>query len=736
MKPFYSKIAATILIVSVSHINSFAASESNDLLRANYLYTHLAFNEAIPYYEKVAVTMNDPQVYAKLGDCYRLVKNPQQAVVYYAKAVTMSGAVAETKLHYAQTLISLQKYEDALPWLKQYQQEFPQDRRVANLIAGAQKAPAAYAKIPGGSTKFLNFNTDGNEFGPVMRQGELLITADTVITGRSKTDRWTGSPYYNMYAIKCDSMGNCEDAFKKVGNNLNSKFHDGPLSFTADGKTAYFTRTNFVHQFFVDNAKKDAADVVHLQIMVASGYDNASNNFENIKPFSYNSKNYSTAHPSISPSGNMLVFASDMPNTEGGTDLYLCKKDEKGGWSAPVNLGKTINTEGEEMFPYLQDDSTLYFSSDGLQGLGGLDVYKSTWNPYDMVFSAPENMGTPVNSASDDMSLTMLADGNSGYFASNRVAPKGGDNVYLFNRQEVYLALTIMDEYSEKPLGGCSVKFESIPDKRTMNSVSEGSVFTRVYPQANYVVTISRLGYQSQTLDFSTISKRPVDTINKFIKMVPNSQITYAAVVWNRELNQPIENPLVVMTKINGTQKSDSVMVPTGEVFTGIMQVNSEYQVYALKPKYYSDEKIVSTKGITPGSNDAVLDTIFMKKLDIGVKIRLDNIYYDYDKSNIREDAKPSLNRLYDLLVQTPTMNIQINSHTDCRGADAYNLKLSKARAASVVKFLTEKGIEAGRMQSKGFGETDPVDKCEDCKKCTQAQYQQNRRTEFEILKM
>ncbi|MBL7711327.1 MAG: OmpA family protein, partial [Chitinophagaceae bacterium] len=126
----------------------------------------------------------------------------------------------------------------------------------------------------------------------------------------------------------------------------------------------------------------------------------------------------------------------------------------------------------------------------------------------------------------------------------------------------------------------------------------------------------------------------------------------------------------------------------------------------------------------------------FMKKLEVGAVIRIENIYYDYDKANIREDAKPSLNRLFDLMQQNTGIAIQINSHTDCRGSDAYNMKLSQARAASVVKFLNEKGVEGSRMQSKGFGESAPIDKCEDCKKCSEEQHQQNRRTEFQILKM
>lgn len=728
MKRYYILSISALLMM---YAPAAFAAPGEDLMKARYLYTHLAFNEAIPYYEKVAANENSSEIYTQLGDCYRLIKKPEQAAVYYAKAVAINGVQPLTRLQYAKVLMSLQRYADAVVQLRLYQQQFPSDRRADNMIKGAEHAEAQYAAIPGGTAKLLSLNTNGNEFGPALRNNELIITADTIIAGSGKTDKWTGEPFYNLYAVKCDNDGNCQPEFRKVGTNLNSKFHDGPLTFSSDGRDAYFTRTNFVHRFLVDNARKDEADVVHLQIMVASGYDSSKGSFQSIKPFPYNNKSYSTAHPSISPSGNTLVFCSDMPGTEGGTDLYVSRRSGDGTWSVPANLGKHINTEGEEMFPYLHDDNTLYFASDGWPGLGGLDLFKVSLEGSD----APEHLDIPLNSSADDMSLTLLSDGSTGYFASNRAAAKSGDNVYRYTKQELHLALMITDEYSGKPVSGCTVNLESVPDKRSMTTGSDGALTTRIYPMANYMVKLSRPGYQPQTISFSALSNRPADTIRKSVSLRPNTQITYNAVIMDRATKLPIEDPVVVITRIGSTQKPDSVLVPGSGRFIGSLERNSEYQVYAVKPDYYSEEKYISTKGIIPGSNDQLRDTIFMKKLEIGAIIRIENIYYDYDKANIREDAKPSLNRLLDLMTQSQGMHIQINAHTDCRGSDTYNRKLSDARATSVVRYLTEKGIDAGRLQSRGFGESSPVEPC-DCSRCSEAQYQQNRRTEFQILKM
>jgi outer membrane protein OmpA-like peptidoglycan-associated protein/tetratricopeptide (TPR) repeat protein len=729
-KGLYAAVAATCLA------GPAIAREDNDLMKAKYLYTHLAFNEAIPYYEKVAPNMNDPEVYSRLGDCYRFVKKPQQALEYYAKAVNIQGCPAETKLHFAQTLMNMQKYEDAIGWLKQYQAEHPQEQRVANLIRSCEKARAMYAAMPAGGTTFMPFNTDGNEFGPSISKGKLLITSDTIIGGRKKTDKWTGNPFFNVYAIQCDNTGNCGNDYKKVGANLNTKFHDGPCSFTSDGKTAYFTRTNFSHTFFVDKAHKDPQGVVHLEIMEATGYDNAANKFDKIKPFKFNSKNYSTAHPTVSPSGNTMVFASDMPGSAGGTDLYIIRKDAGGKWSQPVNLGKSINTEGQEMFPYLHDDKTLFFASDGLVGLGGLDIYKAEWSESANAFTEPVNMGIPVNSSFDDMSLVMNEDGGSGYFASNRTAAKTGDNIYGFTMQEVYMSLMVVDEFSENPVPGVSVAIESVNDKRNFTTNGMGSVVTRTYPSAQYVAKLSKYGYESQSVDFSTFTSLKRDTINRFIKLKPNKAITYNAVIADAATKQPIDEALVIMTKIGGNKKPDSMYVTGGQPFNSSMETEAEYQVYAIKPNYYSDEKHITTKGMRPGSKEVIRDTIFLHELKKDVVIKIENIYYDYNKANIREDAKPSLDRLLDVLNQNPTMQIQLNSHTDCRGSDAYNMKLSAARAASVVKYLISRGIDGSRLKSHGYGETDPVDKCADCKKCTEEQHQRNRRTEFKILEI
>ncbi|RYE25586.1 MAG: hypothetical protein EOP51_03565 [Sphingobacteriales bacterium] len=712
---------------------AFAKMANEDWVRADYLYRHLAFHEAIPFYEKTAVQVSDPILFAQLGDCYKLTKNYERAAQWYAKAVAINGCPDAAKLSYGQTLMTLGKYEQALYWLKQYQQAMPNDRRTANLVSSCENAHNIADAMPQGSVALMSFNSNGSEFGPTLRKGELVFTSDSTIAGaNSKVDNWTGTPFYNLYTVACKENGKCDNDLKKVGANINTKFHDGPATFSADGNTMYFTRTNYDEKFLSRGSVPDQSGTVRLQIMVASGYDAATNKYQKTAAFPFNSKNYSTAHATLSPSGNTMVFASDMPGGEGNTDLYVTH-NVGGQWSDPENLGKNVNTEGQEAFPYLKDDNTLYFSSDGQVGLGGLDIYMASINGSSA--SAPQNMGVPMNSTYDDMSPVFYTDSDNGYFASNRPSEKAGDNIYYINKQRNFLHVKIVDANTGAKIPGASVSLTSMKDDRDFSSDRDGNVYAQLYPESQYDIVVSKPGYENKKLQAATFNLKNNDTITQEISLSPDFAIVYSAVVLDEQTMEPIENPMVVFSQM-GKSDIDSVQLETGGMYTTSLKPNADYHVYAVKHNYYSSEKILSTNGIGNIGKTALADTLYMKKLRVGEVYKIENIYYDYDKSTIREDAKPSLNTLITLLEQYPEMKIQVNSHTDCRGSDAYNTRLSNARAMSVIKYLQQRGISATRLKSKGFGESSPVDKCEACDKCSEEQHQRNRRTEFQIITM
>ena len=423
----------------IFYFSPVSAKENKDLTKANYYYAHYAYFEAIPYFEKIADKLNDAVIYSQLANCYAATNNLQKAADTYVKAVNMKGCSNEAMLSYAQLLMEMMQYSDAEKWLKEYQKSNKTERRAANLISGCATAKNIIQSIPQGVATLLAFNTDGNEFAPTLWKGNLVFASDTAIDLKKKTDNWTGKAYYNIYSTPSSGKEQCGNEFNKLTGTkqLNNKYHDGPCTFSADGKQMYFTRSRYNDNLFSRKPVSNGDSIVLLEIMIASDYDTDTKKIKTITPFEYNSKDYSVAHPSVSPNGKVMAFSSTMPKGYGGSDLYICKKI-KGNWSKPQNAGSDINTEGEEVFPYWGDDSTLFFSSDGHVGLGGLDIYKCKWNEKANSFSTPENIGTPINSSYDDISLALYPDGRSTYFSSNRPATKGGDNIFFSGKKRFF----------------------------------------------------------------------------------------------------------------------------------------------------------------------------------------------------------------------------------------------------------------------------------------------------------
>lgn len=425
-----------VFLVFMFTYGSVAAreKESMDMIRANYHYSHLAFYKAIPYYEKIAADSTDnnnkAQIFAKLADCYRLTGDVTKAADNYRKALERPMFGGVVMLRYGQTLMMLSHYDTAILWLKKYQKLNPTDKRVANLIAGCVSAPDRLKAAVNKEPVLLGFNTDHSEFAPVLWQGNLVFTSDTAIHQYKKQSSWTSNACYSMYSVLCDANGNCDVQLTSLTTEKDMAWHDGPGTFSADGDTMYFTRTKYEQKFFSKGTVANDNNTVVLETMVATDYDAATNRFKHIKPFVFNNRNYAVVHPAISPNGTMLVFSSTMQGS--GSDLYLCLRNKKGKWLRPQTLGIKVNTEGEELFPFFANDTTLFFASDGHEGLGGLDIYMTHMDSTKHTCSDPVNVGAPINSPYDDISMALSADGSGGYFSSNRPAAKGSDNVYYY----------------------------------------------------------------------------------------------------------------------------------------------------------------------------------------------------------------------------------------------------------------------------------------------------------------
>lgn len=396
-------------------------------LKQNRLY------KAVPLYLKASKkTETKQEAYLKLAECYRLLNEYEKSETAYKNALASGGKV-EPKVHYnyANVLKSNAKYTEALEQYNLYINQNPGD-------AYAKKAQKFCAEIKYWMNRPIeyqiknleNINTSSAEFCPVYRNGKLIYVAERESFDfvEFSVNDYNGLPFLNVFVS--DVNNTSAGRSKSISKRINSDAHDGPVSLSADGSFMAFTRTR-------SNASKGEA--LTAGIYFAKG---KNRKWKDIEAFEFNSKEYSVAHPSFSSDGNWLFFASDMPGGYGGKDIWVCKKNGDN-WEKPVNLGPDINTSGNEMFPVMRPNGILYFSSDGLPGYGGLDIYSAKNIEGKWILS--RNEGLNLNSSFDDFGITFIND-TTGYFSSNRTGGKGKDDIYyyIFTDKSLIISGTVL----------------------------------------------------------------------------------------------------------------------------------------------------------------------------------------------------------------------------------------------------------------------------------------------------
>jgi peptidoglycan-associated lipoprotein len=538
MKNIYSTLL--ILLVSITAMGQSAAIKQGDKF-----FVQRAYIDAADAYEKV-VDKNQ-EVLQNLGDAYFYTNQMENATeVYQLLFLRHEASVApEYKFRYAHALRAVNKHKDADKYMSDFKGEevnFDAFQRELDTIA-----PHVF------TTNQIMNNSASADFG-ISYYGDRITFASTRNQVRPIYP-WNKRPTLDLYSAEMSEDGELSDIIL-FDDNINTDAHESSATFNQDATVMYFDRTS-------DKRVKDeeGVRVAHIKIYRAELVDG---NWTNIEALPFTSDEYSTEHPSLSADGSKLYFASDMPGSMGSFDIYVVDVNEDGTFGTPENLGGGVNTEHREQFPFISEEGVLYFSSDGHEGFGNMDIYRSEGN-----FSEVQNLGGTINSSHDDFAFVIREGQEKGYFASNR---RGTDNLYVFTRED----------------------------------------------------------YVPPVVDFD-----------------------------DRETN----------------------------VETGRQQLR-----------------------------------------DVG------NIYFDFDKATIKEESKPTLNKVVEIMNKYPSINIEIGSHADARGSDQYNLGLSERRAASTLEYLVENGIDRSRLTSKGYGESMPLNDCTQPTGCTVEQYAVNRRSEFTIM--
>lgn len=776
------------------------AKAQTSLSQANRQYEQMAYSKAVDLYEQaLKENLKDStkaNTLIKLGYSYHQLRDTPNAERIY-RALLGEGKTVPTNqancyLYYAQALASNGKYDEAKEIYERYNLAQQEDQRSKEFT----KLYTNVSKLSKNATSYTvealdNINTNRAEFSPTYyKKGLVFVSArneginvkrvygwnqtafldlyevpDLSVVNSAKTSKLGGSAAANksernkgVYLLGSDEYtsptandSKTPGAYKTVkgkeidplqtpiiesqnmGKALNSKYHEGPVAFFKDGNKMLFTRNNYLNGKY----KTSKEGINKLKLYSAEWL---GNDWGKLKELPFNSDEYSVGHPSLSKDDKLLYFVSDMPGGFGGTDIYVSKY-ENNNWSTPINLGPAVNSKGNEMFPFVDDEGNLYFSSDGHAGLGGLDMFYAKLIEGVMA-KKPKNLGTPMNSTKDDFGIITDGERKSGFFSSNRRRGGADDDLFRFERNGPLdpcqdLIVNVIDAESKTPLANASIevvsKDESNPEVKTIEIDADGNLRLCLDTEMDFMFRASNEGYLNNTLSFTTkdldVSELirleiPLDKVKP--KPEPVKTFTLRGLVTTQKERKPIPGVKVLLhnecdgsiqeavTDANGTYKFE---VPSG----------CDYSIEALKDN-------LGTMGskVKGGETSEANITMFEK----GDVIKIDNIYYDLNKWNIRPDATEELNKLVGLMNKYPKMRIEFGSHTDSRSSTKYNKTLSTKRAQEAVAYIVKQGVSAKRIIAAGYGESKLVNKCKDGTPCSEEEHQQNRRTEIKILSL
>lgn len=717
MKRIILKIALSFLAIATSINVSFA--QSDDLILANKLYEKFSYSKAIPLYEKVIEKKSSLQALERLADCYRRINDYYNAEKWYSKIVTDTTCSMQQHLLYAQVLMSLGKTEMARSHMQTYLSANPDDGRAYSAIESIDIMDSLKRDKKQWTIKKITALNSANSDITVVPFKNGVVFSSAREENKAKTQALTGKPYLKLYF----SEGNQTEfgTPSLFATEIASKFNDGPVSFNSTGDEMFITRNNTER----GKLKMDDNRVVRLKLIIAK-YVNGK--WNDLNSFQYNSENHSCAHAYLSNDGKKLFFSSDMPGGAGGMDLWVCNRTETG-WDTPKNLGPAINTKGNELFPSIDSKGNLLFSSNGMGGMGGLDIfYSNVLENGD--FESPENMGAPINSTYDDFGAVYDKKNLCGYFSSNRDSKNENDDIYTYSRTCVKLDGLVYDKLTGMPISMAEVKImENGVQKEVVKTNAKGKFNYCLALGKNYELIANKESYKPAKVTLDNIGDEDMEV--KIPMEKPPLYSIEGRVYLEEDKSSIVGIPVYCQNLI--TKEKREVVTDAQGMYRFDLEAKTDYRITCYKDKCAENNFVKTTKGLKK-STVIRADIGFFCEGDV---IKIDNIYYDLAKWNIRPDAAKELNKLVEILKKYRTMSIELGSHTDCRASANYNMNLSDKRAKSAVEYINKKGVDSKRLSYKGYGESELVNKCE-CEgdrkvPCSEEEHQQNRRTEFKV---
>ncbi|MBK8562025.1 MAG: PD40 domain-containing protein [Saprospiraceae bacterium] len=719
-KNLLRKIALTCLALAAMSATASLLAQNKTIEKANEMFKYNQFSDAGELYRQALQEMenegklgrNATVLRSKLAYCYRMNNKMDMAETLYAEVVKDETAKDENLYYYGEALMSNGKYEEARKWFTDYQKLNPDDEKAGLMLRACDYAPLIQPYFQYIDIQEFPFNSEADDNAPVASRKGLIFSSDRKQGLRLMKEKsgWTGRDYLNLYISEKKSDGSFAEPIQYSSKLSEVNKNTGNASITADGTEIFFTRNDNV---------LNKQNTYSLQLFSAKSGE--TERWKDVEKLPFCSSNHNFMHPAISPDGKTLFFASNRAGGFGGTDLWVSERSN-GEWGKPENLGPAVNTTANEGFPFVALDGKLYFCSKGHPGFGGFDIFV-TYKDENGAWQSATNLGKPINSPLDDISIYLSNDQRSGYFTSSRSG--GDDDIYMLKVLDKAPELPAVQEpiVETKPVAVPPVLKEEpapIADERqalvqpTPPAPAKQEMPSAAPPKEEVAVTLT-VGKPEE--EPKVVTAAPVKPLEKAPVAPETTPIT---------IQKPKE-PAPVLPP--ATTKA----VPVEEVVVKKPVQDPFAPVEPIKPTT-SNGNPEQTYLTELGAFGDFSRKLSNNSLSVGERFRLDKATFDVGVWQLTPRIISPLNQLVALLKTYPSLQVEISTHTEALGVDEYNLRISESRASSILDYLLTEGIAQQRILTKGCGETMPLNHCRNGDTCSMDEHMVNHRIEVKVL--
>lgn len=669
-KNFPMILMAVILLISCSSEKKMARKASNAVANTDY-------EKAISYYDQM-LSKNKNSYFGNAGKGIVLseyLEKHAQAIPYLEAALENSPKKTGMKLNYdlGKGFHYLGNYERALYYYQNASEFNTEDNPDYDIFLTKRIADCKYAlehpEVADPQEASINnlgktINTPEPEYGPVVLNQNMLFTSKRQDAPKEKRNGLDGKYFEGIY-ISTNNQGIYSYPRRMTLSNSKKQLkttmvNESILSASPDGKKLYIFRKGKVFEADASDPSVNPEKIDH-HIALAK------------------------THAFITPDGKTLLFSARSPNDEYGTDIYKATKDEEGNWSDPLPLD-AINTKFNDEAPFLSEDGTLYFASNGYPGYGGYDMYKTKFT--NGLWTQPENLGQPINSSADDIYLTFLPNSSYGYYSSGRAGGYGDMDIYQVH-------------YVSKEIPKCQE--ENTP---VSINIDKGDTVQKVY----YFSAQLPENYQKH--------------VKSYTWKINDNVVSSNLQRWDHKFDQAGSYKVSVQTVIY----CDSC--PT------LLAYCTEKEI-TVNDILISDDAMASNIPKTTEKGPAVGDEENKESEESASLLGFNSTpaNFDLNRSGLSEETKKSLDHDIEILKKNPNVKLIINGYADSRGSQEYNARISQMRANTVRNYFLQHGVPAKRIvETKGYGETFLTNNCTDNVDCTEEQHRANRRVEIKLV--